>query len=170
VRCRDFHLTGYEVRQFGAEIVLHLVSSLRSPSPEQSHIVFAAVELYHFVHSGGTIIFGIDELPLSRILDEHWEHILHWATKGSGGVPHWDRDDRASYQAKLEATVTNLGTSVLPSGSRASLSPNRLRTSHMNSPQPPNQSLQLTAGRSDAPHRFMKTCSFQSTLALASGS
>ncbi len=55
-----------------------------------------------FVHSGGTIIFGIEEVPLSQILDQHWEDILHWAT-GRGGVPHWDRDDRASYQAKLEA-------------------------------------------------------------------
>ncbi len=32
-----------------------------------------------------------------------------------------------------------------------------------------NQSLQLTAGRSDAAHRFMKTLPFQSKLALASG-
>jgi hypothetical protein len=60
------------------------------------------VELYHFVQTSGTIIFGIDEVPISQILDEFWERILHWAQQ-HGGVPHWDRDDRASYQAKIEA-------------------------------------------------------------------
>ena len=97
MRCHDFHLSGYEVRQFGGEIVLHL-----EVAGEQSHVRFSEVELYHFVHTGGTIIFGIDEVPVSQILDEFWERILHWA-KQHGGVPHWDRDDRASYQAKIEA-------------------------------------------------------------------
>ena len=36
--------------------------------------------------------------------------------------------------------------------------------------QRPNQSLQLTAGRSDAPHYIMKTPPFQTTLAPATGS
>jgi hypothetical protein len=100
VRCHDFHLRGYEVREFGAEIILHLVDDYPPRPAEESHIRFAGVELYHFVHSGGTIIFGIDEVSLSQILHQHWENILHWAT-GRGGVPHWDRDDRASYQTKL---------------------------------------------------------------------
>lgn len=97
MRCHDFHLSGYEVRQFGGEIVLHL-----EVAGEESHIRFSEIELYHFAHTGGTIIFGIDEVPVSQILDESWERILHWA-KQHGGVPHWDRDDRASYQAKIEA-------------------------------------------------------------------
>lgn len=97
MRFHDFHLSGYEVRQFGAEIVLHL-----ELAGEESHIRFSEVELYHFVHAGGTIICGIDEVPISRILDEFWERILHWAQQ-HGGVPHWDRDDRASYQAKINA-------------------------------------------------------------------
>ncbi len=97
MRCHDFHLSGYEVRQFGGEIVLHL-----EVAGEESHVRFSEVELYHFVHTGGTIIFGIDEVPVSQILDEFWERILHWG-KQHGGVPHWNRDDRASYQAKIEA-------------------------------------------------------------------
>lgn len=97
MRCHDFHLSGYEVRQFGAEIVLHL-----ELAGEESHVRFSEVELYHFVHAGGTIICGIDEVPISQILDEFWERILHWA-KQHGGVPHWDRDDRASYQEKINA-------------------------------------------------------------------
>ena len=65
MRCHDFHLSGYEVRQFGGEIVLHL-----EVAGEESHVRFSEVELYHFVHTGGTIIFGIDEVPVSQILDE----------------------------------------------------------------------------------------------------
>src|SRR5437016_11120375 len=102
MRCHDFHLSGYEVRQFGSEIVLHLVYDYPSSPREESHIRFGDVELYHFVHTGGTIIFGIDEVPVSQILDEFWERILYWA-KQYGGVPHWDRDDRAGYEQKLEA-------------------------------------------------------------------
>jgi hypothetical protein len=37
-------------------------------------------------------------------------------------------------------------------------------------PFPPNQSLQLTAGRSDVSHQIMKTLPLQSSLASASGS
>lgn len=102
MRCRDFHLRGYEVRQFGSEIVLHLVYDYPPDPSEESHIRFVDVELYHFVHTGGSIIFGIDEVPVSEILDEFWERILHWARQ-QGGVPHWDGDDRATYQQKLEA-------------------------------------------------------------------
>ncbi|MCX6847759.1 MAG: hypothetical protein NTY98_02455 [Verrucomicrobia bacterium] len=97
MRCHDFNLYGYEVRHFGDEIVFHL-----ELAGQESHVCFSGVELYHFVHAGGTIIFGIDEVPVSLVLDEFWERILHWAQQ-HGGVPHWDRDDRASYQAKIEA-------------------------------------------------------------------
>ena len=97
MRCHDFHLSGYEVRQCGGEIVFHL-----AVAGVQSHVRFSEVALYHFVHTGGTIIFGIDQVPVSQILDDFWERILHWA-KQYGGVPHWDGDDRPSYEAKLEA-------------------------------------------------------------------
>ena len=101
MRCHDYHLSGYDVSKFGTELVLHLVDGLR-PAAEESHIRFTEIELYHFVHVGGTIISDIEEVPLSQILDEYWERVLHWATQ-YGGVPHWDRDDRAGYQRKLEA-------------------------------------------------------------------
>ena len=101
MRCHDFHLSSYDVSKFGSELVLHLVYGL-SPGAEESHIRFTEIELYHFVHVGGTIIFDIEEVALSQILDEFWEDILRWATQ-YGGVPHWDRDDRAGYQRKLQA-------------------------------------------------------------------
>jgi hypothetical protein len=100
VRCHDFHLSSYEVRQFGAEIVLHLLDDYPPRPAEWSHIRFADVELYHFLHTGGAIIFGIDEAPLVEILDEFWDRMREWYRQ-HGGIPHWD-DDRARYQDKLQ--------------------------------------------------------------------
>ena len=100
MRYHDFHLSGYEVQKFGSEIVLHLVSS--ETTSEESHIRFALVGVYHFVHPGGAIITDIEEVPVSKILDQCWDQIFHWAHQ-PGGVPHWDHDDRATYQAKLMA-------------------------------------------------------------------
>jgi|GEM_PF-2413623 len=45
-----------------------------------------------------------------------------------------------------------------------------LKRVHLRAPIASNQSLQLTAGRSDAPHQIMKTLPFQPALAPASGS
>lgn len=102
MRCHDFHLTGYEVRRGGAEIVLHLLDDYPPRPTEESHVKFSEVEIYHFLHTGGSIIFGIDEVPLPQVLDQIWDRLLAWVHQ-QGGVDHWDRDDRASYQAKLEA-------------------------------------------------------------------
>ena len=102
MRYHDFHLSGYEVQKSGAEVVLHLVYDYPPTPSEESHIRFAHVELYHFVHTGGSIIVDIEEVPLSVILDQFWDQILHWACQ-YGGIPHWNRDDRTPYQAKLIA-------------------------------------------------------------------
>ena len=100
MRYHDFHLSGYEVQKFGAELVLHLVYP--SPSSDESHIRFVNVELYHFIHAGGSIITGIEEVPVAEILDQHWDQISYWACQ-YGGIPHWNRDDRTTYEAKLIA-------------------------------------------------------------------
>src|SRR5438477_11163994 len=98
----DFHLKGYSVRRFGAEIVLHLLDKYPPRPEEGSHIKFSDVEIYHFLHTGGSIIFGIDEVPLPQMLDQIWDRLLALGHQ-HGGIDHWDRDDRATYQAKLEA-------------------------------------------------------------------
>ena len=84
MRCHDFHLSGYDVRQSGDEVVLHLIYDYPPAPTEESHISH------------------IEEVPVARILDQFWNQILNWASL-HGGVPHWNRDDRSSYQAKLEA-------------------------------------------------------------------
>jgi hypothetical protein len=137
VRCHDFHLTAYEARQLGAEIVLHLADDWRPNPTEESHIRFSDVELHHFTHTGGTIIFGIEEVPLSQILDEHWERITRWAPQ-YGGVPHWDRDIATATSGSLRQPDTKLGTLVHPSDSPASLSPNLSKMLQTNSPKPPD--------------------------------
>ena len=47
MRCHDFHLTGYEVRRFGAEIMLHLAEDYPPRPREDSHIRFADVEFFN---------------------------------------------------------------------------------------------------------------------------
>ncbi len=99
VRYHDFHLTGYSVRKYGSELVLHL--ELPLGGDEQSHVRFADVEAYHFVHTGGAIIVDILEVPLSELLDSVWDQLAErWRLHGA--IPHWD-DDRMRYQAALEA-------------------------------------------------------------------
>lgn len=141
MRCHDFHLRGYEVRQYGAEIVLHL-----ELADEESHIRFADVAVYHFDQAGGTIIFGIDQVPLSTILDEHWKRIVHLAD-GIGGLPNWDRDDHSSYQAKLEAAgyrAWDISSSIGFGGFVIAKSIADVTHEHQ---RPPNQALESTADR-----------------------
>jgi hypothetical protein len=100
MRYHDFHLKGYSVRRFGAEIVLHLLYKYPPKPEEESHIKFSDVEIYHFVHTGGAIILDIAETPLGQILDQFWDRMVEWY-HWHGGIHHWD-DDRARYQARLE--------------------------------------------------------------------
>ena len=51
MRFHDFHLSGYSVRKFGGEILLHLIYDYPPRPPEESHIRFGDVEFYHFVHT-----------------------------------------------------------------------------------------------------------------------
>lgn len=101
LRYHDFHLTGYDVRKSGSEIVLHLLYDYPSCPREESHIRFQSVELYHFVHTGGAIILDIVETPLSQVFQEFGDRIQVWANQF--GIQHWDYADPASYQRKLEA-------------------------------------------------------------------
>jgi hypothetical protein len=102
VRYHDFHLSGYDVRRFGAEITLHLIYENSSTLREESHIRFSDVGLYHFVHTGSTIILGIDEVPLSAIIEQFWDRISEW-TRQHGGVRHFQNDTPATFDAKLAA-------------------------------------------------------------------
>jgi hypothetical protein len=46
---------------------------------------------------------------------------------------------------------------------------NVMLVTYLAAPKTPNQAMQPTAGRSDVPLQFMKICTLQATLDLASG-
>src|SRR2546423_13034599 len=100
MRYHDFHLKGYSVRQFGAEIVLHLLYSYPPKPEEESHISFRDVAFYHFVHTGSAIILDIAETPLGEILDRFGGRMSEWDRQH--GITGWV-DDRTKYQAALRS-------------------------------------------------------------------
>ena len=99
MRFHDFHLSGYTVRKFGGQIVLHLTCDSPPNPPEESHIRFDNVEFYYFVHTGGAIITDIAELCLSQVLDRFGDRMPEWHRQQ--GLFCWD-DDRSKYQTALE--------------------------------------------------------------------
>jgi hypothetical protein len=100
VRFHDFHLAGYTVSDFGGTIVLDLVYDYPNRPQEKSRIKFSNVAAYHFIHTGGSIILDIAELPLAELLQQVGDQVAEW-WRLHGGFAHWC-DDRATYLATLE--------------------------------------------------------------------
>ena len=100
MRYHDFHLDGYEVRDHGSTIVLHLVYDYPGQPKEESLIEFSEVAAYHFVHTGGAIITDLMELPISDLLARVGDQLTAWWHQ-HGGYYLWD-DDRETYRAKLK--------------------------------------------------------------------
>jgi hypothetical protein len=148
MRFHDFHLRGYSVRKFGSEITLHLVYDYPGTPIAESHIRFADVTLYDFVHTGGAIILDVAEKPLSTVLEQHWDRILHWAHWH--GVTHFDDDDRSSYQAKLERDSCRAWDIASAVGFHGFVIAKSIEDVTREYHETPNQAMQLTAGRSDA--------------------
>ncbi|MBL9170853.1 MAG: hypothetical protein JNN07_24185 [Verrucomicrobiales bacterium] len=99
MRYHDFHLAGYEVRDYGGTILLHLVYDYTGRPKEDSLIRFSEVAAYHFVHTGGAIITDLTELPLSDLLLRVGDRLVEW-WRQHGGYHLWD-DDREKYGARL---------------------------------------------------------------------
>src|SRR5262249_43280919 len=95
----DFHLSGYDVRKFGGEIVLHLIYKYPPQPTQESHIRFRDVSFYHFVHTGGGIILDIEQIPLDEFVDRFGDRMAEWHRQH--GISRWD-DDRTRYKAALE--------------------------------------------------------------------
>jgi hypothetical protein len=113
MRYHDFHLAGYSVRQFGREIVLHLLYKYPPEPLVESHLRFSDVEFYHFVHTGGAIITDLDETSLTYILDCFWDRMDEWFHWHGG--PSRSTKDRAIYQQALEAEsykAWNIGSAL----------------------------------------------------------
>lgn len=100
MRYHDFHLEGYTVSHFGTEIVLNLIYNYPDHEKIRSNIYFSDVAAYHFVHTGGTIITEIDEVPLNMLLDRVGNQLSEW-WRLYGGYMHW-HDNSSEYQTVLE--------------------------------------------------------------------
>ena len=97
----DFHLSDYVVSEFGRRITLHLVYEY-PPSPRRDSVIeFTDVAAYHFVHTGGSIITDICELPLQDLVRDVGSDLTEWF-RLHGGYIHWN-DDREIYLKALEA-------------------------------------------------------------------
>jgi hypothetical protein len=100
MRYHDFHLAGYEVRDHGRTIILHLVYDYSGRPKEESLIEFSEVAAYHFVHTGGAIITDLKELPIGELLLRVGDQLAGWWHQ-HGGYHLWD-DDRETYRSKLK--------------------------------------------------------------------
>ena len=96
MRVHDYHLRGYDVSNFGGEIVLHL----ELDEKDQSRILFSDVAAYHFIHTGGTIIFDIEEISIAHLLDQMWVKMAEW-WRLHDGFAYWN-DDRDQYRNNLQ--------------------------------------------------------------------
>jgi hypothetical protein len=147
MRFHDFHLSGYDVRKFGGELVLHLLYDYPPQPPEESHIRFDDVEFYHFVHTGGAIILDIVEVSLSQILDRFGDRMSEWHRQH--GIWRWD-DDRRKYQVALEADSLRAWAIASAVGFAGVVIAKTIEDVTAEYHQPPNQSLEPTAKRRDA--------------------
>jgi hypothetical protein len=102
MQTHDYHLRGYQVLDFGSTVTLDLVYDYPGLPKLESTVRFDSVELYMFSHTAGTILFGIEMVPLEAILSEHRKYIESAAV--TQGVRGW-HDGIESYRRYL----TNAG-------------------------------------------------------------
>lgn len=88
MRFHDYHLSKYEVSDFGETITLHLVFDYPEREKHISRINFTGVALYHFTHSMRTIILDIEECPVAELLEEAGRDITEWSRRY--GVRLWE--------------------------------------------------------------------------------
>jgi len=146
MRFHDFHLSGYSVRKFGGEILLHLIYDYPPRPPEESHIRFGDVEFYHFVHTGGAIMLDIAEVSLSEFVGRFGDRMSQWDRQH--GISRWD-DDRARYQAALESDSLRVWEIASAVGFAGIVVAKTIQDVTSEYHQRSNISLQPTAGRSD---------------------
>jgi hypothetical protein len=147
MRFHDFHLSGYSVRNFGGEIVLHLIYDYPPQPPEQSHIRFTDVDFYHFIHTGGAILLDIAEIPLSDFLDQFWDRMSEWDRQH--GISRW-HEDRARYQAALQSESLRAWEIASAVGFAGVVIAKTIEDVTAEYHETSNQAMQRTAPRSDA--------------------
>jgi hypothetical protein len=89
MRVHDYQLRAYEVTESGSVIVLDLVYDYAGQPKIQSRVRFSGVELYHFTHTMGSILFGIEEVALDELLEEQSNFVEVAATMY--GIRGWQK-------------------------------------------------------------------------------
>ncbi|MEY4588776.1 MAG: hypothetical protein RL497_852 [Pseudomonadota bacterium] len=74
----DYHLSKYEVSDRGETIILHLLYEYAGEETDESHIKFSNVALYNFVHTSGTIITDIEEIPVADFIQKISKDVIEW--------------------------------------------------------------------------------------------
>jgi len=94
----DYHLRGYEVLDFGSTLILHAVYDYPSQPKRETRLRFDDVELYNFTHTGGSILYDVEAIPVSDLLQREAPFIE--ASAKMFGVKGW-RESLDQYQAYL---------------------------------------------------------------------
>ncbi len=96
----DYHLSKYEVSDYGETVTFHLVFDYPGLARDVSCISFTGVTLYHFIHVSATIILDIEEISVSNLLKEWGNEITEW--NRMYGVGLW-KDNLQNYSLKLQS-------------------------------------------------------------------
>jgi len=101
MKYHDYQLEGYSVREYGAQITLHLVYDYSGAPKDRSDIEFSNVLIYNFTHTGGAVITALYEVSLATLVNEKKADLDDWQSN-HGGLVLWNSDAK-TYGDKLEA-------------------------------------------------------------------
>jgi hypothetical protein len=88
----DYHLRGYTVSNFGADVVLDLLYTYRGQPERESTVHFSRVRLHHFEFTAPAILTSIEEVPVRDLANEWSSRLKKWAV--SQGVQGWAHDEK----------------------------------------------------------------------------
>lgn len=100
MRFHDYHLRGYEETDFGQTVCLDLVFDYPTQTKDESHIEFAGVVCYHFIHTAGAILTDIEEWPVGELAEQEGDFLKVAAIQQS--VRFW-KDGLPGFISMLES-------------------------------------------------------------------
>ena len=89
----DYHLRGYSVANFGADLVLDLLYRYEGQPERESRVHFSGVRFHHFEFTAPAILTSIEEMPVGELVGERSSQFQEWATRQ--GVMDWSKDAKA---------------------------------------------------------------------------
>ncbi len=99
MRYHDYHLSRYEVSEYGKTINFYLIYDYPNVKKDESCIRFTDVVLYNFLHTTGAIITDIEETPIADFILERGKDLIEW--NRMYGLSIW-KDNLQNYSDKLQ--------------------------------------------------------------------